>query len=146
MARRSGCLALLLVPLLLLAARVMVPVWINDQRLARMVDRIREYPLPPGTGFAHLDPQVEVSGDSGDCLYTIRFELFTERRVQEVLDHYRQARIEDPDGDLGDYEVAAFTLFDEPGAPVDDTSGTSSVIIHLDGMYDDDGWADRRCD
>ncbi|MER7504922.1 hypothetical protein AB0L05_36810 [Nonomuraea pusilla] len=144
MARRSGCLALLLVPFLLLAAIVMAPVWINDHRLARMVDRIQEYPLPSGTDFGSFDPQVEVSGDSGDCWYTIRFELSTERPVQEVLNHYRQAKIEDPDGDLGDYEVVAFTVFDEPGTHVDGTSAANSVIIDLDGMYSG-SWMDMRC-
>nr|WP_152992304.1 hypothetical protein [Nonomuraea pusilla] len=144
MARASGCLALLLVPLLLLAAIVMAPVWINDHRLARMVDRIQEYPLPAGTDFGSFDPQVKVSGDSGDCLYTIRFGLFTERPVQEVLNHYRQAKIEDPDGDLGDYGVVAFTVFDEPGTPVAGTSATNSVIIDLDGVYDGTGM-DMRC-
>ncbi|NBE96184.1 hypothetical protein FE391_20380 [Nonomuraea sp. KC401] len=78
----------------------------------------------------------EPSGDSGDCWYTIRFQLFTERPVQEVLSHYRQAKIEDPDGDLGDHEVAAWTPFDEPGTPVDGRSAATSVIIDLDGMYD----------
>ncbi|MEO3801483.1 hypothetical protein [Nonomuraea sp. B1E8] len=61
-------------PLLLLAAIVKAPVWINDHRLARMVGRIQAYPLPSGTDFGYFDPQVEVSGDSGDCWYTIRFE------------------------------------------------------------------------
>ncbi|MEV4569698.1 hypothetical protein AB0K12_38555 [Nonomuraea sp. NPDC049419] len=144
LARRSGCLALLSVPLLLLAAIVMAPVWINDHRLARMVGRIQAYPLPSGTDFGYFDPQVEVSGDSGDCWYTIRFELSTERPVQEVLNHYRQAKIEDPDGDVCDYEVVAFILFDEPGTPVDGASVTNSVIIDLDGMYDDT-WTDMRC-
>ncbi|MEU6799278.1 hypothetical protein ABZ907_46975 [Nonomuraea wenchangensis] len=144
MARRSGCLALLLLPLLLLAATVMAPVWINDYQLARMVDRIQEHPLPSGTDFRYVDPQVEVSGDSGDCWYTIRFELSTERPVQEVLNHYREAKIEDPDGELGDYGVAAFTLFDEPGTPAGGTSATHSVIVHLGGTYDDAG-IDMRC-
>ncbi len=149
MARRIGCLALLLVPFLLLAVIVMSPVWINDYRLARMVGRIQEYPLPPGADFAYVDPHVEVIGDSGDCWYTIRFELYTDRPVQEVLNHYRQSKIEDPDGDLGDYELTAWTLLDEPGTPADGTSGdgtsaTDSVIIHLDGIYDD-GFTDMRC-
>ncbi|MFG1711301.1 hypothetical protein ACFLIM_49960 [Nonomuraea sp. M3C6] len=144
MARRIGCLALPLVPLLLLAAIVMAPVWINDHRLARMVDRIQEFPLPPGTDFGYFDPQVEVSGDSGDCWYTIRFELSTVRPIQEVLNHYRQAKIEDPDGDLGDYGVVGWTPFDEPGTPVDGPSATNPVIIDLDGMYDGT-WTDMRC-
>ncbi|WP_431933754.1 hypothetical protein [Nonomuraea jabiensis] len=100
--------------------------------------------MRPGTDFGSFDPHVEVSGDSGDCWYTIRFELSTDRPVQEVLKHYRQAKIEDPDGDLGDYEVVAWTLFDEPGPPVDDTSATKAVIIDLGGMYDDT-WTDMRC-
>ncbi|TDE59055.1 hypothetical protein E1295_03905 [Nonomuraea mesophila] len=144
LARRSGCLAPLLVPFLLLAVIVMAPVWINDHRLARMVDRIQANPLPSGTVFGYFDPQVEVSGDSGDCWYTIRFQLSTERPVQEVLNHYRQAKIEDPDGELGDYEVEAWISFDEPGTPVDGSSATHSVIIDLDGMYDGTGM-DMRC-
>ncbi|WP_101790132.1 hypothetical protein [Nonomuraea indica] len=140
-ARRIGCLALLSAPPLLLAAMVIAPVWINDHRLARMVDRIQESSLPPGTGFGSFAPQVEVSGDSGDCWYTIRFELSTDRPVPEVLNHYRQARIEDPDGDLGDYEVAGWTPSDEPGTPGDGTS--TGVIVDLHGTYDTS--TDMRC-
>ncbi|MFG1688007.1 hypothetical protein ACGFNP_48215 [Nonomuraea sp. NPDC049269] len=144
LARRFGCLALLLVPFVLLGVIVMAPVWISDFRLARMVDRIKEYPLPPGTDFGYFDPQVEVSGDSGDCWYTIRFDLFTDRPVQEVLNYYRQTKIEDPDGDLGDYEILAWTPFDEPGVQADETSATDSLIIDLDGMYDG-AMSDMRC-
>ncbi|MEV4840366.1 hypothetical protein AB0K05_38075 [Nonomuraea sp. NPDC049486] len=143
-ARRIGCLAVALVPLLLLAAIVKAPAWIDDHRLARMVDRIQEYPPPAGADLGYFDRHVEVSGDSGDCWYTIRFELSTDRPIQEVLNHYRQAKIEDPDGDLGDYELVAYTPFDESGTPVDGTSATNSMILHLDGMYDGT-WLDMRC-
>ncbi|MFI6744015.1 hypothetical protein ACIBI9_65085 [Nonomuraea sp. NPDC050451] len=57
-------------PFLLLAATVMAPVWINDHRLARMVDRIHEYPLPPGTDFGVVawtpfdEPGTPVDGTS----------------------------------------------------------------------------------
>ncbi|MEU8143562.1 hypothetical protein [Nonomuraea sp. NPDC048901] len=122
----------------------MTPVWLNDYRLARMVDRIQEYPPPPGADFGYIDPQVEVTGDSGDCWYTIRFEVSTDRPVQEVLNHYRQAKIEDPDGDLDDFEIMAWTPFDEPGVQPDETSATNQVIVHLDGMYDG-GLRDMRC-
>ncbi|MFC5821323.1 hypothetical protein [Nonomuraea harbinensis] len=63
---------------------------------------------------------------------------------EEVLNHYRQAKIEDPDGDLGDYELVAYTPFDVSGTPVDGTSATNSMILHLDGMYDGT-WLDMRC-
>ncbi|MFG1947247.1 hypothetical protein [Nonomuraea sp. NPDC048826] len=131
-ARRLGCLALALLPLLpflLLAAIVKAPVWLADHRLARMADHIRENP-PPGADVGYVDAHVEVTGDSGDCWYTIRFELSTDRPVQEMLDHYRRARIEDPDGQAGDYELTVWTPMDEPGA-----STVSSMIIHLDGEY-----------
>ncbi|MFI7147670.1 hypothetical protein ACIBO2_22360 [Nonomuraea sp. NPDC050022] len=118
----------------------MAPVWLNDYLLARMVDRIQEYPPPPGADFGYIDPQVKVTGDSGDCFYTIRFEVFTDRPVEEVLKYYRQAKIEDPDGDLDDFEITAWTPFDEPG----ETSAANQVIIHLDGMYDRT-WTDMRC-
>ncbi|WP_219462352.1 hypothetical protein [Nonomuraea rhizosphaerae] len=144
-ARRIGCLALLSAPFLLLAALVMAPVWITDHRLARMADRVLAYPPPPGTDVEHAAPQVEVSGgDSGDCWYSIRFELSTDRPVQEVLSHYRRARFEDPDGDLGDHEFAAWTLFDEGGTPAEDTSTSEPVIIDLYGTYTG-SWADMRC-
>ncbi|MEU8250709.1 hypothetical protein [Nonomuraea sp. NPDC048916] len=61
-----------------------------------------------------------------------------------MLNHYRQAKIEDPDGDLGDFSIVAWTLFDEPGVQADETTATGSLIIHLDGMYDDT-WTDMRC-
>ncbi|NRQ40599.1 hypothetical protein HII36_53650 [Nonomuraea sp. NN258] len=131
-------------PFLLLTAAVITPMWVDDHRLDRMIDRIQDHPLPPETDFGYFDPQVEVSGDSGDCWYTIRFELFTERPVHDVLTHYRQANIEDPDGDLGDYEIAAWTPFDASGTRADDPSIPHSVIIDLDGMYDD-FWTDLRC-
>ncbi|MEQ4725078.1 hypothetical protein [Nonomuraea sp. B19D2] len=134
-----------LVPFALLGLIVMAPAWISDHRLAGMADRIQQYPLPPGTDFGLFDPQVEVSGDSGDCWYTIRFELSTNRPVQEVLNYYRKAKIEDPDGDLGDYEIVAWTPFDEPGTPTEETSATDSLIIDLDGTMDDHSWLDMRC-
>ncbi|MET7331014.1 hypothetical protein [Nonomuraea sp. NPDC005650] len=135
-ARRIGCLAFPFVFFALLAAIVTTPFWISDYRLARMVDRVQGYPLPPGAEFGSFDPQVEVSGgDSGDCWYTIRFELSTDRPVQEVLTYYRQARIEDPDGDLDDLSIAAWTLFDEPGGEAAESSDTNVLIIDLDGTY-----------
>ncbi|NUW44425.1 hypothetical protein [Nonomuraea rhodomycinica] len=133
----------LLAPFALLGMVVMAPVWISDHKLARMVDRIQEHPLPATAEWGYFDPQVEVSGDSGDCWYTIRFELSTGATVQEVLSHYRQARIEDPDGDLGDYEVTAWTIFDESGTPESGPTSRRSLIIDLDGAYD--GGFDMRC-
>ncbi|GAA2298676.1 hypothetical protein GCM10010149_54340 [Nonomuraea roseoviolacea subsp. roseoviolacea] len=144
---RIGCLALSLVPLVpfvLLGLVAMAPVWISDHRLGLMVDRLRKHPLPAGAEWEPSDPQVSVSGgDSGDCWYDIRFELSTGRSVQEVLDHYRRAKIEDPDGELGDYEVMAWTIFDEPGAPESGTPTATPLIIDLGGTYS--GGFDMRC-
>lgn len=134
-ARRLGCLALLLLPFLLLAAVVKAPTWIDDYRLARMMDRIEKHPRPPGTDFEYFDRHVDVRGDSGDCWYTMRFEISTDRPIREVLNYYRQAKIEDPDGHLGDYDVYAYTFFDEPGTSEGGISDTEPVIIHLAGEF-----------
>ncbi|WP_049556292.1 hypothetical protein [Nonomuraea sp. SBT364] len=94
----------------------MSPTWIDDYRLARMAERIREYPLPDGAQFGLFEPQAETyGGDSGDCWYTIRFPLSTDRPVHEVLGHYRQAEIEDPDGELGDFSVTAWVTTGQTG-------------------------------
>ncbi|TYB71039.1 hypothetical protein FXF51_00945 [Nonomuraea sp. PA05] len=144
-ARRIGCLAWAMVPFVLLGAIVMAPAWYNDHRLALMVERIQDYPLPAGAEFGSFAPQAETSGgDSGDCWYTIRVPISTDRPVHEVLSHYRQARIEDPDGEAGDFSVRAWTLVGEPGDRTDESTATGPVIIDVDGTYSG-GILDGRC-
>ncbi len=142
--RRLGCLAWLLMPFVLLWALAKTPEWINDFELARMADRVKAYPRPPGTTFGDFGPQTKVrGGDSGDCRYTIRFGLDVDLPVEQVLNHYRQAKIEDPDGQLGDYEVWAWAVVDEPGGEAAEDSAPSSLIIDLDGTLN--GGLDLRC-
>ncbi|MBB6551372.1 hypothetical protein [Nonomuraea rubra] len=144
-ARRLGCLALALVPFVLIGMIVEAPSWIDDYRLARMVERIQAYPLPDGAEFGSFDPQAETTGgDSGDCWYTIRFPVSTDRPVHEVLSHYRKAKIEDPDGDLGDFTVTAWAMVDEPGGQGDEATATGPVIIDVDGVYSG-SLLDGRC-
>ncbi|MGW3347151.1 hypothetical protein ACWDA3_27945 [Nonomuraea rubra] len=137
-------MAWLLVPFVLLWALVRMPAWINDFRLARMVERVEEYPRLPGTSPGSFDTQVQIGGDSGDCWYTIRFDLNVHLSVEQVLNYYRQAKIEDPDGDLGDYSVSAWAVVDEPGDEAEAASSPGSLIIDLDGTFNG-GLMDLRC-
>ncbi|GAA2212598.1 hypothetical protein GCM10009850_080600 [Nonomuraea monospora] len=144
-ARRLGCFAWALAPFVLLGAIVMAPGWVNDYRLARMVDRIQEYPLPAGAEFGSFAPQAETSGgDSGDCWYTIRVPISTDLPVHEVLSYYQQAKIEDPDGEVGDISVSAWTLVGKPGDRTDETTATGPVIMDVSGTYSG-GILDDRC-
>lgn len=144
LARRAGCLAWLLLPFVLLWALVKLPGWINDFELARMADRVVEHPRLPGTTSGQFDPQVKMrGGDSGDCWYTIRFTLDVDVPVEQVLSHYRQAKIEDPDGQRDDYEVSAWALVDEPGGETTEDSAPGTLIIDLDGTLN--GGLDPRC-
>ncbi|MEV4075470.1 hypothetical protein ACGFJC_35975 [Nonomuraea fuscirosea] len=109
-----------------------------------MADRVVEHPRLPGTAPGQFDPQVRVrGGDSGDCWYTIRFTLDVDVPVEQVLSHYRQAKIEDPDGRRGDYEVSAWALVDEPGGETTEDSAPGTLIIDLDGTLN--GGLDLRC-
>ncbi|WP_043632323.1 hypothetical protein [Nonomuraea candida] len=95
--------------------------------------------------FGAFEPQAETrGGDSGDCWYTIRFPISTDLPVHEVLRHYRQARIEDPDGELGDFTVHAWIMADESGRRANEDPATGPVIIDVDGVYSGDP-PDSRC-
>lgn len=84
--------AFVVAPLLFLYAIVAAPAWVHDFQLSRLVDRVVQYPPPTGgSAPSFWDAQSRVSGDSGDCTFHVRFDVVTDRPVEEVLTHYETA-------------------------------------------------------
>lgn len=101
-----------LTPFALLYALLMAPVWIHDHQLTGLADRILRHPTPPGgTGVSSYEPQQMVSGDSGDCWVSVRFDLVTDRPAEEVLKHYEAAEFAKGDERYTDFSVNAWVHY-----------------------------------
>ena len=82
-----------------------------------------------------------VSGDSGDCTVSVRFDLVTDRPGEEVLRHYRTADFTDGDERYSDFEVNAWVPYGSDQAE----HGYQTVIVEFDAAYQGDSSWDFRC-
>ncbi|WP_157249611.1 hypothetical protein [Nonomuraea typhae] len=76
------------------------PMWINDMRLDGLVDRVRSYPLPPGT-----EPNIAIQGkvglqvgDSNHCDYVVRLSLRTTLPAAALIKYYETTTIRGVNG------------------------------------------------
>ncbi|MEW1843637.1 hypothetical protein AB0392_37310 [Nonomuraea angiospora] len=78
-----------------------VPEWRNDEKLARLVERVSMFPLPPDTEPADLSVQGTVgiqSGNGNHCDYLVRRSLLTKLPDAEIARYYESAAIEGLEG------------------------------------------------
>ncbi|MGI5281759.1 hypothetical protein ACQEVF_00370 [Nonomuraea polychroma] len=135
-------------PFLALYVLFMAPMWANDFRVARLIDRVLNHPLPPETTFGLHDPQGEVSGDSSDCEVDIRFDLYTDRPTEEVLAHYRAAEFAKGGGEFSDMTIGAWVPFEDSPAPARagrEPRVHGALIISLGASYPGGSTRDLRC-
>ncbi|WP_344212449.1 hypothetical protein [Nonomuraea bangladeshensis] len=136
-----------MVPLLLLYALFKTPVWIHDHQLSQLVDRLVEYQPPPGGSRpAFYGPQSRVSGDSGDCTFHTRFDLVTDRPVDEVVKHYEAAKIADGDERYSELSIGAWVQHGYQ-QPTRQEAGYEyqTVIVDVDIEYYGRPLWDPRC-
>ncbi|MER7501830.1 hypothetical protein AB0L05_41840 [Nonomuraea pusilla] len=120
----------LIVPPVLLALAVLIPVWAHDARLDEMVRRVTSFPLPPRTIWADPRPQGSVglqAGNGNRCDYVVRISLTTSLSGQEIADYYRGSPL-------------GGKVYVEQDAP---EGGTRGVVVEFTEMHDP-GW-DLRC-
>ncbi|MEV4168138.1 hypothetical protein [Nonomuraea sp. NPDC049709] len=141
---RAGCLlrvaAFAAMPFLLLYALAKTPMWINDYRVGRLMDRILEHPLPATTAFGLHRPHAQIAGDSTDCSFDIRFDLYTDLPTEEVLDHYRKVDFTAGDETFSEVSIGAWV---EHGDSTGDVDG--ALIISLGGYFPGGNALDPRC-
>ncbi|MEV8635245.1 hypothetical protein AB0395_26665 [Streptosporangium sp. NPDC051023] len=84
----------------LLVLLFMIPMWVNDGKLAGMISRFERYPLPPKTEWVGQgEGSVALRGNGNHCDYLARFTLETGLSVPELKDYYDRANIVGIDGD-----------------------------------------------
>ncbi|MFD9940696.1 hypothetical protein ACFWYW_35470 [Nonomuraea sp. NPDC059023] len=77
------------------ALLVQTPMWINDMRLSALVERVRAYPLPPGTQ-PNVVAQGKVGlqiGNSNHCDYLVRLSLVTTLPEAAIVKYYESTTI-----------------------------------------------------
>ena len=82
-----------------------------------------------------------VSGDSGDCWVSVRFDLVTDRPAEEVLKHYEAAEFAKGDERYTDFSVNAWVHYGSDQAEY----GYQTIIIKVDATYQGDSGWDFRC-
>ena len=101
-ARRWGCLALILVPIVAVFLLVKIPQWINNARLEGLRERVTDYPLPAQTEVAEYDDGDTafglLGGNSDHCDYRVRLTLQTTLADEEIHRYYDAARVPGVDG------------------------------------------------
>jgi hypothetical protein len=133
--------------MLLVYATFKAPAWIHNFQLSQLVDRVVQYPLPPGgSAPSFYGPQSRVSGDSGDCIFHMRFDVVTDRPVEEVLKHYETATIAKDDEIYADFSINAWVLqgYTQP-ARQEAGYEYQTVIIDLDAEHLGSSLWDPRC-
>ncbi|MFI6497822.1 hypothetical protein [Nonomuraea typhae] len=135
--RRLRGLVIVVVPVVLLWALVMTPMWIHDRHLGALADQVRSHPLPHGTRFADDEVQasVEVRGNGNYCDYRLRFNLSSTLPAQQVADHYKAAGVGPA--------VVVWTPSEPPPLPLvfgDDRL----LILEVQVTMQEPGW-DLRC-
>ncbi|MEU4234583.1 hypothetical protein AB0F17_60785 [Nonomuraea sp. NPDC026600] len=117
-----------------------VPEWRNDERLARLEERVSMLPLPPDTEPGDMAVQGTVgiqSGNSNHCDYLVRVALLTKLPDVEIARYYKSAAIEGVEG------AQLFgTVYVNPSGSWRD--GFKGVIVEFFDGYHEAGF-DRRC-
>ncbi|GAA0952739.1 hypothetical protein [Nonomuraea longicatena] len=78
-----------------------VPEWRNDEKLARLEERVSMLSLPPETERGDHGVQGTVglqAGNSNHCDYLVRMALFTKLPDSEIAHYYRSATIDGVEG------------------------------------------------
>ncbi|MEU0521359.1 hypothetical protein [Streptosporangium sp. NPDC006007] len=100
---KGGCLVVALLPLIglaLLVLLVKIPMWVNDAKLAAMVDSFESHPLPPNSELMDDSPDASIAlrGNGDHCDYLARFTLRTALTGRELTEYYDRANITGVDG------------------------------------------------
>lgn len=133
------CLALLVT----VAAYVFVfkvPEWRNDEKLARLEERVSMLPLPPDTEPGDRGVQGTVgiqSGNSNHCDYQVRLSLLTKLPDAEIARYYESAAIEGVEG-----RPLSGTVYVNPSGSWRD--GFKGVIVEFFDGFHEAGF-DMRC-
>lgn len=95
---KGGCLVVALLPLIGLALLVLlfkIPMWVNDGKLADMISRFEDHPLPPKTDWSDYggEGSIALRGNGNHCDYRARFTLTTNLTIDELAAYYNQANI-----------------------------------------------------
>ncbi|MGW0069018.1 hypothetical protein ACWDUI_16325 [Streptosporangium sandarakinum] len=91
----------MLLPVVGLFLLVKVPMWVNDAKLAAMVERFESYPLPPDSDlvdYGDPDASIALRGNGNHCDYRARFTLRTLLTTPELTAYYDRANIEGVEG------------------------------------------------
>lgn len=117
-----------------------VPEWRNDEKLARLEERVSMLPLPPDTEQG--DPSVQgtvgiQSGNSNHCDYLVRMSLLTKLPDAEIARYYESAVVEGVEG-----RELSGTVYVNPSGSWRD--GYKGVIVEFFDGYHEAGF-DMRC-
>ncbi|MEV7012940.1 hypothetical protein [Streptosporangium sp. NPDC051022] len=139
---KGGCLVVTLVPvigLLLLVLLVMIPMWVNNGKLADMIGRFEDYPLPPETGWSDYggEGSIVLRGNGNHCDYRARFTFETGLAIDELTAYYNRANIAGIEGSR-----AAITLWIQPSSE-GAAYRSQTVIVELNSSTD--AGMDIRC-
>lgn len=133
------CLALL-ASVVAYALVVKVPEWRNDERLARLEERVSMLPLPPETeqGDPGLQGTVGIlSGNGNHCDYLVRMSLLTKLPDAEIARFYESAVAEGVEA-----RELSGTVYVNPSGSWRD--GYKGVIVEFFDGYHEAGF-DMRC-
>ncbi|NRQ36673.1 hypothetical protein HII36_33285 [Nonomuraea sp. NN258] len=117
-----------------------VPEWRNNEKLARLEERVSMLPLPPDTESASLGVQGTVglqSGNSNHCDYLVRMSLETRLSESEIVRYYETVKVKGVEGRELDAQV-----FINPGPSW--RSGYKDVIVEFFDGGHEPGY-DIRC-
>ncbi|MFF4615918.1 hypothetical protein [Nonomuraea jabiensis] len=117
-----------------------VPEWRNDERPARLEERVRMFPLPPDTEPDDRGVEGTVglqSGNSKHCDYLVRMSLLTKLPDAEIARYYESAAIEGVEGG-----ALSGTVYVNPSGSWRD--GFKGVIVEFFDGYHEPGF-DLRC-
>ncbi|MFI7535131.1 hypothetical protein [Streptosporangium sp. NPDC049376] len=86
---------------------IKIPMWVNDAKLAAMVDSFESYPLPPKSELMDdgSDASIALRGSGDHCDYRARFTLRTALTGRELTEYYDRANIAGVDGSSPDITV-----------------------------------------
>ncbi|MEV1240482.1 hypothetical protein ACIBO2_04415 [Nonomuraea sp. NPDC050022] len=117
-----------------------VPEWRNDEKLARLEERVSMLQLPPDTEQG--DPSVQgtvgiQAGNSNHCDYLVRMSLLTKQPDAEIARYYESAAVEGVEG-----RELSGTVYVNPSGSWRD--GYKGVIVEFFDGYHEAGF-DMRC-
>ncbi|MGV9378887.1 hypothetical protein ACWDRB_23915 [Nonomuraea sp. NPDC003707] len=117
-----------------------VPEWRNDEKLARLEERVSMFPLPPDTEPDDRGVEGTVgiqSGNSNHCDYLVRMSLLTKLPDAEIARYYEFAAIEGVEG-----RALSGTVYVNPSGSW--RGGFKGVIVEFFDGYHEPGF-DMRC-